>query len=317
MKYYGGIDLGGTNTKIGLLDEEGNVVFKSSIKTLSEEGYEKAVERISNVLKNELEELEIDPKDLKAVGLGIPGPVVEKRTVKFFSNFPWPNNLEIAKEFEKVLNVPVFAENDVNAITLGEVWLGAGKGYKDVLGLAIGTGIGAGVVCDGRIISGKIGGAGEIGHVKLYPNGLLCGCGQRGCFEAYASATGIVREAESRIKVNKKTKLYEIYKTRELEAKDIFDLAKDGDEMAMSIVEDEAHNLAYGISSALNILDPELVVIGGGVALAGDFLFDKVKEYLKVYTLKPIIEDLEIKQATLGNDAGVYGSAYLAMLETE
>ncbi|WP_067140423.1 ROK family protein [Oceanivirga salmonicida] len=315
MKYYGGIDLGGTNTKIGVLDENANIILKTSIKTSSEYGYEKTIKRICDTLKSELEKKDLSIKDLSCVGVGVPGPVIAKSKVKMFSNFPWPKELKVADEFRKLLEVPVYIDNDVNVITLGEVFVGAGKGYKDVIGVAIGTGIGAGVVNSGKIISGKIGGAGELGHVTIVPNGLLCGCGQRGCFEAYASATGIEREAESRLRVNKKTSLYEIYTKRPIEAKDVFDAAKAGDAMAIDIVDDEANYLALGLSYVLNILDPDVIVVGGGVALAGDFLFDKVKEKLKAYTLPPILENLKIKQAKLGNDAGIYGAVYLAMTE--
>lgn len=315
MYYYGGIDLGGTNTKIGLLDEKANLIFKTIIKTSSDEGYEKTIKRITDVFLTELEKHEIDKSSVLALGVGIPGPVLDKKIVKFFSNFNWPKDTNVAEEFEKNLNIPTYLDNDVNVITLGEVWAGAGKGHKNVLGLAIGTGIGAGIICNGKLISGKAGAAGEVGHIKLVPNGALCGCGQKGCFEAYASATGIIREAESRLKVNKNNLIYELTKGREIEAKDVFDAAKKEDKLALDIIEDYTSYLALGFSNVLNILDPELIIVGGGVALAGDILFDRVNTKLKQYTLSPILNNLVIKAAELGNDAGIYGAAYLSMLE--
>lgn len=317
MKYYGGIDLGGTNTKIGLLDEKGTLILKTNIKTSSEEGYEITVKRICEVLIHEIEAAEISMEDVVAFGVGIPGPVVKKKIVKFFANFPWGKNLNLAKEFEKYLKRPVYLDNDVNVITLGEVWTGAAKGYTDVLGLAIGTGIGAGVVANGKLISGKVGAGGEIGHIKLVANGALCGCGQKGCFEAYASATGIAREAQSRLEVNKNNLLYEMVQDRKVEAKDVFDAAKKGDAFALDIVESVTDKMALGISNVLNITDSQVVVIGGGVALAGDILFDRIKKKMKAYVLPPVLEGLEIKPAILGNDAGIYGAAYLSMLEEE
>ncbi|WP_068268088.1 ROK family protein [Caviibacter abscessus] len=317
MKYYGGIDLGGTNTKIGLLDEKGTMIFNTSIKTNSQEGVEKSVKRICDTLLAKMQEYSIDIESLNSAGVGIPGPAVNKRIVKMFANFPWPKNLDLAKEFEKCLGKPVYVENDVNVITLGEVWVGAAKGFNEVFGMAIGTGIGGAVVSNSRIIPGKIGAAGEVGHIKLYPNGKLCGCTQKGCFEAYASATGIIREANSRLMVNKNNLLYEMTKDRELEAKDIFDAAKQGDRFSLDIVEDIAEIISYGLGNILNILDPQIVVIGGGVALAGEMLFSKIREKLPKYALGPILETLEIKEAILGNDAGIYGSAYLAMIETK
>lgn len=315
MKYYGGIDLGGTNTKIGLLDEKGTLIFKANIKTTSEEGYKTTIKRICDVMLHEIEVANIELSDIVAIGVGIPGPVVKNKIVKFFANFNWDKNLNLAKEFEGIIGKPVYVGNDVNVITLGETWVGAAKGYSDILGLAIGTGIGAGVIVDNKLVSGKVGAGGEVGHIKLIPNGLLCGCGQKGCFEAYASATGIIREAESRLKVNKNNLLYEIVKDRSVEAKDVFDAAKQGDKFSMDIVEYITDMLALGISNVLNILDPQIVVIGGGVALAGEILFDKIKKKIKNYTMPPILEGLEIKPAILGNDAGIYGAAYLAMLE--
>lgn len=315
MKYYGGIDLGGTNTKIGLVDEKGTLIFKVNIKTTSEEGAEKTVKRICDVLLHELSSAEIDVKNLVSVGVGIPGPVVKKKIVKFFANFDWDSNLNLAKIFEKELNVPVFLDNDVNVITLGEVWVGAAKGYTDVLGLAIGTGVGAGIIANGKLISGKVGAGGEVGHIKLVKDGRLCGCGGLGCFEAYASATGIVREATSRLMVNRNNLLYEMTKDRNVEAKDVFDAARNNDKFSVEIVEEVTDYLALGISNVLNLVDSQVVVIGGGVALAGDLLFNRIKEKMKKYALPPVLEGLEIKPAILGNDAGIYGAAYLAMVE--
>ena len=194
------------------------------------------------------------------------------------------------------------------------MWKGAAQGYKNVLGLAVGTGIGGGIIVDGKLVSGEHGAGGEVGHIKIEPNGKLCGCGQKGCWEAYASATGIIREANSRLAVSKQNLLYETTKGRELEAKDVFDAAKKGDEFSLDIVDYEAEKLAFGIGNLLSILDPEIVVVGGGVALAGDILFDRVKEKLKDVAFPSTLENLRIVAATLGNDAGILGAAYLGMM---
>ena len=206
-------------------------------------------------------------------------------------------------------------DNDVNVITLGEMWKGAAQGYTNVLGLAIGTGIGGGIITNSKLVSGKNGGGGEVGHTKVEKDGKLCGCGQNGCWEAYASATGLVREANSRMVVNKNNLLYEKITSmgRELEAKDIFDAAKEGDEFSLSLVDYEAEYIAFGIGNILNTLDPEIIVIGGGVALAGDILFSRINENLKKYALPSTLENLKILPAQLGNDAGIIGAAYLGM----
>ncbi len=311
MNYYVGIDLGGTNTKIGLLDEDGNILFSTIVKTESEQGFEKTIERLSNILKIQVSNLNISFKDVAGVGLGVPGPVAKGRIVKFWANFPWPVNVDLAAEFEKHLGVPVKVDNDVNVITLGEMWKGGGRGYKNVLGLAIGTGIGGGVVVNGKLVSGKNGAGGEVGHIKVERDGKLCGCGQEGCWEAYASATGLVREAKSRLTVNKNNLLYERTKDREVEAKDIFDAARDGDEFSLNLVDYEAEFIALGIGNLLNVLDTDVIVVGGGIALAGDILFDKINEKLRKYAMLSTLEGLKIVQAELGNDAGIYGAAYL------
>ena len=314
MNYYVGIDLGGTNTKIGVVDKEGNKIFTTTMKTESIDGHKESLDRIANILKENLKEYDIKLTDVGGVGIGVPGPVVKGRIVKFFANFPWPENLDLAAEFEERLGLKVKVDNDVNVITLGEMWKGAGKGHKNVLGIAVGTGIGGGIIIDGNLVSGKNGTAGEIGHSKVVKDGKLCGCGQKGCWEAYASATGLIREAQGRLIVNKKNKLYEDTKGREVEAKDIFDAAKDGDEFSMDIVDYEVDYLALGISNLLNILDPEIIVMGGGVSLAGDFLLDRLRERLKKYALPSALEGLEIVEAELGNDAGILGAAHLAMM---
>ena len=311
MNYYVGIDLGGTNTKIGLLDEDGNILFSTIVKTESEQGFEKTIERLSNILKIQVSNLNISFNDVAGVGLGVPGPVANGRIVKFWANFPWPVNVDLAAEFEKHLGVPVKVDNDVKGITLGDMWKGGGRGYKNVLGLAIGTGIGGGVVVNGKLVSGKNGAGGEVGHIKVERDGKLCGCGQEGCWEAYASATGLVREAKSRLTVNKNNLLYERTKDREVEAKDIFDAARDGDEFSLNLVDYEAEFIALGIVNLLNVLDTDVVVVGGGIALAGDILFDKINEKLRKYAMLSTLEGLKIVPAELGNDAGIYGAAYL------
>ena len=313
MKYYGGIDLGGTNSKIGILDETGKLIFSAYVKTESSYGYEAIVKKLVDVLKTEIEKNNIDFNDFVSLGVGVPGPIINKSTVLMWANFDWPNNLNLAEAFKKELGRPVYVDNDVNVITLGEMWKGAAQGYKNVLGLAVGTGIGGGIIVDGKLVSGEHGAGGEVGHIKIEPNGKLCGCGQKGCWEAYASATGIIREAKSRLAVNKQNLLYEMTKGRDLEAKDVFDAARKGDEFSIDIVDYEAEKLALGIGNLLSILDPEIVVVGGGVALAGDFLFDRVKEKLKDVVFPSILENLKIVTATLGNDAGILGAAYLGM----
>lgn len=314
MKYIAGVDIGGTNTKIGIVSSEGRIVAKESIKTLSMEGVESTLKRIWASIKGLLEKNEINYEDLLGVGMGIPGPVREQEIVGFFANFPWEKNLNIAKLFRNISGKETKLENDVNVIALGEARHGAGRGAKTSVTIALGTGIGGGIYIDGKIISGFNGAGGEVGHMKLVKDGKLCGCGQKGCFEAYASATGIEREAISRLKVNKTNKLYQKLNGEidKVEAKDVFDCAKEGDAFSLDIVDYEAEYLAMGIGNVLNLINPERIILAGGVSLAGDILLDRVKEKLPKYAMSVAIENgFSIELGILGNDSGIYGASAL------
>lgn len=313
MRYYAGVDLGGTNTKIGILDIEGNIFKSSIIKTFSDRGVEDTLNRIWETIRNLVQELDIDIKNLSGIGIGIPGPVKDQSIVKFFANFPWEKNINIKELMEKISGVETKLDNDVNIIAMGEAKYGAAKGSSSSVTIALGTGIGGGIYINGSLISGFSGAGGEIGHIKLEKDGKLCGCGQRGCFEAYASATGMIREAVSRLAVNKNNLLYELIdrKIDKLEAKDIFDAAKQGDSFSLDIIDYETEYLAMGIGNILNVLNPEVIVIGGGVALAGDILFNPLKENLKKYVLPVALEDLKIVPGVLGNEAGIKGAVGL------
>ncbi|QNM15269.1 MULTISPECIES: ROK family protein [Fusobacterium] len=310
MNYYMGIDLGGTNTKIGILDIEGNIYKSTSIKTLSSNGAQKTLERIWEASKELAKDLQIDISNIKGIGIGIPGPVIDQSIVAFFANFPWGENVNIKKMMEDISGIETKLDNDVNIIALGEAKFGAAKGSRASVTIALGTGIGGGIYIDGHLISGFNGAGGEVGHIKLVKDGRLCGCGQKGCFEAYASATGLIREATSRLIVNKNNLLYTIIegKIDSLEAKDIFDAAKEGDEFSLSLVDYEAEYLAMGIGNILNIINPEIVVLSGGVALAGDILMNPLKEKLKKYALPVVVKDIKFVQGILGNEAGIKGS---------
>ena len=314
MKYIAGVDIGGTNTKIGIVSSEGRIVAKESIKTLSMEGVESTLKRIWASIKGLLEKNEINYEDLLGVGMGIPGPVREQEIVGFFANFPWEKNLNIAKLFRNISGKETKLENDVNVIALGEARHGAGRGAKTSVTIALGTGIGGGIYIDGKIISGFNGAGGEVGHMKLVKDGKLCGCGQKGCFEAYASATGIEREAISRLKVNKTNKLYQKLNGEidKVEAKDVFDCAKEGDAFSLDIVDYESEYLAMGIGNILNLINPEKIILAGGVSLAGDILLDRVKEKLPKYAMSVAIENgFSIELGILGNDSGIYGASAL------
>lgn len=310
MNYYAGVDLGGTNTKIGILNREGDILKSRIIKTLSAEGVDNTLERIWKTIQELAQELDINIKNIKGIGLGIPGPVLEQSIVAFFANFPWERNINIKEKLEKLTGIETKLDNDANIIALGEAKYGAAKGSKSSVTVALGTGIGGGIYIDGKLVSGAKGAGGEVGHMKIVKDGKLCGCGQRGCFEAYVSAIGLIREAVSRLTVNKQNLLYKMIDgdLMKLEAKDIFDAAREGDAFSLDLVDYEAEYLALGIANILNIINPEVVVLGGGVALAGDILLNPMKEKMVKYALPVTLEELKIVQGVLGNEAGIKGA---------
>lgn len=313
MNYYVGIDLGGTNTKIGLLNIEGDILKSSIIKTLSSEGVDKTMERIWGVIQELAKETDVNIENVKGIGMGIPGPVEDQSIVAFFANFPWGTNVNVKEKLEKITGIETKLDNDANIIALGEAKYGAAKGSKSSVTVALGTGIGGGIYVNGMLVSGFKGAGGEIGHMKIVKDGRVCGCGQKGCFEAYASATGLIREAVSRLTVNKQNLLYTMIEGNiaGLEAKDIFDAAKEGDAFSLDLVDYEAEYLAMGIANILNIINPETIVLGGGVALAGDILLDPLRKKLEKYALPVTLEELKIVQGILGNEAGIKGAVGL------
>lgn len=315
MEYFVGIDIGGTNSKIGILNAGGDILKSTSIKTESIEGVEFTLNKIWATVLELADELGITKDLIKGIGMGIPGPVIDQKKVGFFANFPWEKNINISEKMEEISGIKTRLDNDVNVIALGETLYGAGKGYSKSVTIALGTGVGGGIFVDGKLISGATGAGGEIGHMKLEKDGKLCGCGQKGCFETYASATGVIRETLSRLQINKNN---EVYKSiggdlNRLEAKHVFDAAKKGDEFSLDIVDYISDYLAMGIGNVLNIINPEVVILSGGVALAGDILLDKVRVKLPKYALGITLEDLQIKLGELGNDAGIKGASALTM----
>lgn len=315
MNYFVGIDIGGTNVEIGILNAQGDILGKESIKTESKKGAEDTFNRIWNKTKELAEKLKIKVEDIEAIGLGIPGPVVNNSVVKIAANFSWNNDFPAKDLMEKVTGRPVKVGNDVKVIALGETLFGAGKGYKNSITIPIGTGIAAGIIIDGKILEGAGGAAGEFGHVVVNKEGYKCGCGLTGCLETYCSATGIVREGRRRLELDKNNALYEVIggDLEKLEAKHIFDLAKKGDKFSSEIVDFFCEKLAEGVGMLLNIINPEIIIFTGGVARAGEIITDGVKKYLPKYALGMTMENLIFTFGKLEEEAGIKGAAALVM----
>ena len=319
MSYFVGVDIGGTNVEMGILNELGEILIKKSIKTDSKKGAEDTFGRIWTAISSLITELGITKDDIKSIGMGIPGPVLNNSIVKIAANFSWGDNFPAKELMEKISGKPVKVGNDVKLIALGETLFGAGRGYKNSITIPIGTGIAAGIIINGTIVEGADGAAGEFGHVVVNKQGYKCGCGLTGCLETYCSATGIIREGKRRLAENKENALYRRINGSidSLEARDIFDLAKAGDKFCMDIVDWFCEYMAEGIGMLLNILNPEIIIFSGGVARAGDILLDGIKKNLAKYALGMTMENLKFAFGELNEEAGIKGAAALVMNENK
>lgn len=301
--YKFGVDVGGTTVKIGLFSGDGKLEEKYEIATDKSDQGAHIIEHIAAKLDEIIAEKSYGILDCMGVGIGLPGPV-DRGMILGCVNLGW-GIFSIVEEFSKAFhNVPVYAGNDANTATLGEYVAGAGKGMKNMMMVTLGTGVGGGIIIDGRILEGANGGAGEIGHIPVNPQEQdICGCGKKGCLEQYASATGIVRVAEKLRKENGNTAL-----PAGCTAKQVFDYAKEGDELAMQAVEELGRYLGLALASCACVLNPEGIVIGGGVSRAGKILLDVTEKNFQTYVFKPC-RNVKFCLAELGNDAGIYGAA--------
>jgi len=309
--FYMGVDVGGTTVKIGLFTEEGELLENWEIPTRKENNGEFILGDIVSSLQDKWNEKSIEKEAVLGIGIGIPGPVTEDGTVLKCANLGW-GILNVADELRKLSGINnVKVGNDANVAALGEMWKGGGKGHKNAVMITLGTGVGGGVILNGKILTGTKGAAGEIGHITVnYDETDTCGCGKRGCLEQFASATGIVKEAKRMLaKTDKASKLRDI---NHISAKAIFDFAKEGDELANEMVEQLGRYLGLAASHISAVIDPEVYVIGGGVSKAGEILTDVTKKYYEdnvMFALK----GREFKLAELGNDAGIYGSVKMVI----
>lgn len=307
MQYCFGIDVGGTSVKMGLFETEGTIVDKWEIKTRTENNGDAVLPDVAASLKDKMKEKGIDAGQITGIGVGIPAPVDENGIVKDSANIGWGYK-EVTRELKELTGLAVEAGNDANVAALGEMWLGAGKGFKNLIMVTLGTGVGGGVIVDGRPVVGEHGAGGEIGHICVnYEETAVCGCGNRGCLEQYASATGITRIAKLKIETYKGDT---ILKQRDINAKTVFDALKEGDEAAKEIVEEFGTYLGHGLANLAAVVDPAVVVIGGGVSKAGRVLIEYVEKHFKERAFFAN-KETEFVLARLGNDAGICGAAKL------
>lgn len=308
--YAFGVDIGGTTVKIGLFDREGCVLDKWEIPTNKENKGVSIIPDVAQSLLAKMREKGIGEEDLAGIGVGAPGAVDEEGTlVGGAVNIGW-DAFNIPKAMNAYINVPVKAANDANAAAFGEMWQGGGKGYNNMVAVTLGTGVGGGIIINGRLLSGATGAGGEIGHIHLEDDETEeCGCKNKGCLEQYASATGIVRLAGRRLK---RDETPSVLREGTLSAKSVFDAVKAGDRVAIEIAEQFGDYLGKGLAVVADVVNPEIFVIGGGVSKAGEILLTFVEPRFQKYVYQQC-RGAKFALAKLGNDAGIYGTAGLIL----
>lgn len=308
-----GIDVGGTNVKIALVDENGNIIHSNSVPTYAKMGYDYTVNNIKQAIKDVMSATNTDANSISGIGFDLPGQVdYQTGIVKRITNIPGWVNVPIAKNIEDEFHIPTKIDNDVRCAALGEMKFGAGRGCQNFVCITVGTGIGSGLVINGKIVRGASNAAGEIGHIKLQANGgPICGCGDTGCLEAYASGPSIVAMAQDYIKGGKSTKFRELAGDDEITPYIVAKAASEGDLVAKRIFEIVGEYIGIGLTSVINLLNPERVIIGGGVAAAGDLLLDPIRRTIKDRAMAVAGDAVEIVPAQLGNSAGVIGASLL------
>lgn len=312
-KYRIGVDIGGTNIKIALVDFDGKIAYSNTTPTRAEMGYEAGVNNIKQAIKDIMNESATDSKSIEAIGFGLPGQIDYKEgVVKNLPNIPGWVNVPLAKIIEDEFKIPTKLDNDVRCAALGELNFGAGKGCDNLICITIGTGIGSGIILNGKLIRGASNAAGEIGHIKMSMNeGPLCGCGDYGCFEAYASGPAIVTMAKEYISGGKSAKYKEMAQDGAITPYFVAQAALAGDAVSIQIFKQMGKIIGVGLSSVINLLNPEKVIIGGGVADAGEILLEPIRQTIKDRAMPIQANTVKIVPAQLANTAGVIGASLL------
>ncbi len=307
-----GIDIGGTTVKLGIFKTDGSLLEKWEVPTRKEEDGRYILPDVASAILAKLQEMEIAKEDVAGAGMGVPGPVMPDGYVEVCVNLGW-KDMNPQQELERLLGgIPVRSGNDANVAALGEMWQGGGKGYSDIVMVTLGTGVGGGVIIDEKIIAGKHGLGGEIGHIHVRDGEKEhCNCGGVGCLEQVASATGIAREARRTMAALDGPSDMRTF-GEAITAKDVLDCAKAGDAMANMVMETVGRYLGIALAQVALTVDPEAFVIGGGVSKAGQFLIDVIERYYQQYTTISSKKAL-LALAKLGNDAGIYGAARLVL----
>ena len=310
MRYGFGVDLGGTTVKIAYFDEQGTMIAKWEIPTVTADGGKAILPDIAASIRQFIAQKTIDPATIIGVGIGVPGPVSSKGVVNKCINLGW-GVFNIAEELSKLVGFPVKAGNDANVAALGEFWKGGGQGCDNMVFVTLGTGVGGGIVVEGHLLHGAHGSGAEIGHLVLKRDETIpCNCGKYGCVEQYCSATGIVRLAKEAME--SVSELSRLHRANPLTCKDIFDAGKAGDPLALQVLDQYYAYLGEFLANVCDVVDPDAVVLGGGVSKAGQMLLDGTRPYFDKYVFHAA-SGARFALASLGNDAGAYGAFKLAL----
>lgn len=305
-----GVDLGGTTVKMGLFKPDGELVDKWEIPTVKENGGSKILPDIAASILSKMEEMKIDKDSVIGVGIGVPGPVDPDGFVNKAVNLGWTGKTDLEGDLHELTGLHVKGGNDANVAALGEAWKGGAEGYDNVVVVTLGTGIGGGIIVDGKILAGSTGAGGEIGHIHIVDDEKeACGCGNYGCLEQYGSATGVVRLANRRLAEDNEPS---VLRGTEISAKSVFDAVKAGDKVAGEIAERFGEYLGKGLAAVACVTNPQIFVIGGGVSKAGEMLLPYIQKYYTKYVFHAS-RDAKFALAKLGNDAGIYGSTKLVL----
>ena len=308
--YCFGIDVGGTTVKCGLFRTDGTLVEKWEIPTRKDNNGEQILPDVAAAVNAKIEEKGISKDDVEGVGIGVPGPVNSKGEVPRAVNLYWGYK-NVVGELEEMTGLRAKAGNDANVAALGEAWKGAAAGSSDVIMVTLGTGVGGGIIVDGKIVTGYHGAGGEIGHANVdHHETESCNCGNKGCLEQFASATGIVRMAKKELAASGENSV--LRDMDDISAKAVLDAFKENDPVAVATMEKVGEQLGGSLAIFACVTDPETIVIGGGVSKAGQPLIDCIRKYYKEYTFSSC-KDTPIVIATLGNDAGIYGAAKMVL----
>lgn len=313
--YYIGIDVGGMSIKAGVVDANGRLLVKDSVATLPDRHYSEIVADMAALTLKVMSAAGVSISEVGGVGMGIPGTINSKTGVITYSNNINFEKVPVVNEFRKHVYLPVYINNDANAAALGEAKFGSGKGSEDVVFVTLGTGVGTGIITQGVLLEGKMGAGAEGGHIALKIGGEMCSCGKRGCWEAYASATALMRQTERAMALNPDSLMHEeAEKEGKISGLTAFNAMRRGDKAAKRVVDNYIKYVSEGIISMVNLFRPDYVLIGGGISNEGDWLMSKIQRRVNRYSFgghrNPKVY---VRKAVLGNDAGIYGAAALAM----